>query len=341
MPDLLEIKECHVGPQRKEDLDPTNDILFKFIFGKEERKQITIAFLNDLLKKHLGREIKDLSFDKTENNPNSKDDKLSRLDISCVLDGGEKVDVEMQVCDEHNIKRRTLYYWSTLFMSSCHSGTNYRDLCPAICINILDFVLFPDRKRACASFSIREDEDHELLNKDLNINFLEIPKFRKKKRMTRIEKWLALFSRKLSFQEKEEIAMNDPAMNEALKSYDLFFMNKDEIRMYVNRQMARMDYETAMSEREAKGIKKGKAIGMQEGEAIGMQKGEAIGMQKGEAIGIQKGEVIGARKNKENNFIALLKKGVNLDMLKDALGLSDDDLSGMAAKNPEIKKFLA
>ncbi|HAH70464.1 MAG TPA: hypothetical protein DCL74_01605 [Succinivibrionaceae bacterium] len=106
-----------------------------------------------------------------------------------------------------------------------------------------------------------------------------------------------------------------------------------------------MDYETAMSEREAEGVKKGKAIGMQEGEAIGMQKGEAIGMQKGEAIGeargIQKGEVIGARKNKENNFIALLKKGVNLDMLKDALGLSDDDLSGMAAKNPEIKKFLA
>ena len=170
----------------------------------------------------MGREIKDLSFDKTENNPNSKDDKLSRFDIACVLDGGEKVDVEMQVCDEHNIKRRTLYYWSTLFMSSCHSGTNYKDLCPAICINILDFVLFPERERSFASFSIREDEDHELLSKDLNINFLEIPKFCKKKRMTRIEKWLALFSRKLSFQEKEEIAMNDPAINEALKAYVFF-----------------------------------------------------------------------------------------------------------------------
>ena len=144
----------------------------------------------------------------------------------------------MQVSNELNIKRRTLYYWSMLFMSSCHSGTNYRELCPAICINILDFVLFPDRKRSFASFSLREDEDHELLSKDLNINFLEIPKFRKKKCMTRIERWLALFSRKLSFQEKEEIAMNDPAMNEALKSYDLFFMNEDKKRMYVNRQMA-------------------------------------------------------------------------------------------------------
>ena len=135
--------------------------------------------------------------------------------------------------------------------------------------------------------------------------------------------------------------MNDPAMNEALKSYDLFFMNEDEKRMYVNRQIARMDYETAMSKREAEGIKKGEVIGIEKGKIIGIQEGKAIGIQEGKAIGMQEGEIIGARKHKENNFLALLKKGVNLDMLKDALGLSDDDLSGMAEKNPEIKKFLA
>ncbi len=48
MPDPTAIKEYLIDHQRKEALDPTNDILFKFIFGKEERKQITIAFLNDL-----------------------------------------------------------------------------------------------------------------------------------------------------------------------------------------------------------------------------------------------------------------------------------------------------
>ena len=54
MPDPLEIKEYLAGPQRKEDLDPTNDILFKFIFGKEERKQITIARFKRSLKKAFG-----------------------------------------------------------------------------------------------------------------------------------------------------------------------------------------------------------------------------------------------------------------------------------------------
>lgn len=36
----------------KEKLNPTNDVLFKFIFGRPERKQITIAFLNDFFVKN-------------------------------------------------------------------------------------------------------------------------------------------------------------------------------------------------------------------------------------------------------------------------------------------------
>lgn len=33
--------------------NPLNDVLFKFIFGKEERKQITIDFLNAVLNPSL------------------------------------------------------------------------------------------------------------------------------------------------------------------------------------------------------------------------------------------------------------------------------------------------
>ncbi|MCI5567736.1 MAG: Rpn family recombination-promoting nuclease/putative transposase, partial [Veillonellaceae bacterium] len=31
-----------------------NDVLFKFIFGKDERKQITLDFLNAVLEESLG-----------------------------------------------------------------------------------------------------------------------------------------------------------------------------------------------------------------------------------------------------------------------------------------------
>ena len=49
-----------------EIFNPMNDVAFKFIFGKEERKQITIDFLNTVLHKSLAHEIRDISFRQTE-----------------------------------------------------------------------------------------------------------------------------------------------------------------------------------------------------------------------------------------------------------------------------------
>lgn len=45
------------------DLKLTNDVLFKFVFGREERKNLTISFLNDLLHAELNHEIEDLKFE--------------------------------------------------------------------------------------------------------------------------------------------------------------------------------------------------------------------------------------------------------------------------------------
>ena len=46
-----------------------NDLLFKFTFGREERKHITIDFLNTVLRKSLGHLIKDITFIPTEQIP--------------------------------------------------------------------------------------------------------------------------------------------------------------------------------------------------------------------------------------------------------------------------------
>ena len=80
---------------KMEIFNPMNDVAFKFIFGKDERKQITIDFLNTVLHKSLAHEIKDITFRQTEMPPDSDEGKLSRLDIACELDTGELVDVEV------------------------------------------------------------------------------------------------------------------------------------------------------------------------------------------------------------------------------------------------------
>lgn len=77
-----------------------NDVLFKFIFGRPERKLITIDFLNAIAAEDLGHPITDIVFTPTENVPDNYDEKLTRLDVACTLDTGEQVDIEVQIVNQ-------------------------------------------------------------------------------------------------------------------------------------------------------------------------------------------------------------------------------------------------
>ncbi len=53
-----------------------NDVLFKFIFGKDERKKVTIDFLNAVLERNGNDAIKDIQFRNGEIIPFYEEDKL-------------------------------------------------------------------------------------------------------------------------------------------------------------------------------------------------------------------------------------------------------------------------
>ena len=62
---------------RNIEYDPMNDVLFKHIFGEEERKHITIGFLNAVLNREGKNPIKDIEFRNVEFVPQREDEKLS------------------------------------------------------------------------------------------------------------------------------------------------------------------------------------------------------------------------------------------------------------------------
>ena len=68
------------------ECNPLNDYLFKFIFGREERKRITISFLNAVLGLEGASELRDITFVDRDLDPQFDEDKLSRLDLLCVAD---------------------------------------------------------------------------------------------------------------------------------------------------------------------------------------------------------------------------------------------------------------
>ena len=246
--------------------NPMNDILFKFIFGKEERKHVTIDFLNAVLDRHGAKAIKDIQFQNSEIVPLYEDDKLTRLDIFCVTEDGTQIDVEIQIVDKKNMERRTLYYWSQMYLMNLAKGGKYQNLKPSITINILRYTIFPGEP-AHSMYSIYNIETGRRLNEDMELHFLEVPKFQKKpvSEMTSVERWLAYFSNKLDLKEMEELAMNEAAIQTALDAAAVFMQNKQERLNYLNREMAIMDYE---SDKDA-WIDAGRAEGLAEGRVEG------------------------------------------------------------------------
>ncbi len=247
--------------------DPMNDVLFKFIFGKVERKDITIDFLNSVLEPSLGHKVKDLRFISTEMIPQSEEEKLSRLDVACELDTGEFIDVEVQVINYNNMQRRTLYYWSGLYLSRLAKGQNYRSLRPVITINILAFRLLP-QEEPHAEYGVYNPKTGDRLTGDLEIHFLEIPKFINKpvREMTKMERWMAYFSGKLDAKGKEELAMSEAAINSAYDATMAFFQTPEDRLKYLNRQMAIMDYNSGVESAEERGEKRGERRGERRGE---------------------------------------------------------------------------
>ncbi|MCI6085208.1 MAG: Rpn family recombination-promoting nuclease/putative transposase [Selenomonas sp.] len=269
MTEQEKLEENVLGQLDVHRANPMNDVLFKFIFGKIERKNITIDFLNAVLEPSLGHKIKNIMFLPTEQIPQNEEEKLSRLDVACELDTGEYVDVEVQVVNYQNMKRRTLYYWSQVYLMRLPAGADYNDLRPTITINILAFELLP-QDDPHAMYGLYNPETHERLNEDLELHFIELPKFVKRIRkpireMTKMERWMAYFANRLNQQEKEELAMSEAAINHAYDATNIFLQNQAERLRYINREMALMDYRSGIMGAEERGEKRGEKRGEERG----------------------------------------------------------------------------
>jgi predicted transposase/invertase (TIGR01784 family) len=104
-------------------------------------------------------------------------------------------------------------------------------------------------------------EEEEIATKDLEMHFIEIPKFIKKnpEAKTKIEQWLWLLAgreEKLAMAKKE-----NKELEKAMDIIDEMSMDEKEWELYESRRLAIMDYNTGMikarEEGEAKGREKG------------------------------------------------------------------------------------
>ena len=241
--------------------DPTNDLLFKFVFGREERKHITLTCINDMLGRTGKNAFVDLSFRNVEFVPTKEDDKQGRLDVFAVLNDKTRIDLEMQVFNHMNMEKRSLFYWAQMYLhfEGLRSGDNYLRVKPTIAINILRYSFLPQPEPFSRYGLYNPETEHKLTN-DLEIDFLEIPKYKNKpvKEMNRMERWLAYFANKLNATEKEELAMATPEIGDAIDASNAFVMNETAYRQYLQRESVIWDYNTDMAGNRRMGQEEGR-----------------------------------------------------------------------------------
>ena len=244
-------------------LDPKMDFVFKNIFGSEKHPNILISFLNATLKpKDL---ITEVEIKNTDLNKGYIEDKFSRLDVKATTSNNEIINIEIQLKNEYNMIKRSLYYWSKLYSEQLNEGEDYSLLKRTICINILNFKYLKTRMFHSV-YRMKEIHTNEELSDIQEIHFIEIPKLEDgSDEKDMLVAWIEF----LKNPESEKVRSLEMSVDEIREAKDeLIKMSNDDTQreLYEMRAKTLRDKISALNEAERKGIKKGREEGRKEGE---------------------------------------------------------------------------
>ncbi|MCI9320841.1 MAG: Rpn family recombination-promoting nuclease/putative transposase [Lachnospiraceae bacterium] len=145
-------------------------------------------------------------------------DKFCRLDINMTVNG-QRVDLEVQVCNEGDYPERVMYYWAREFSSALLTGQSYSALPRTIIISIIDFPLF-DCEEYHSFFQPLEAARHTLLSDKMGFHFYELSKLPVEVGQDNmLLLWLSLFKAETEEELEKIKEMEVPVMSQAINAY--------------------------------------------------------------------------------------------------------------------------
>lgn len=183
-------------PQNAEILPPYDDRIFKTLLTHPDAKPALI----DLVSACIGRNVLDVQVRNNELPTTDVDEKNERLDINCVLDNGDQVNVEMQssrleeIGDTHEgFLNKYIYYLTDLHSSQKSKGVKYIDLARTYQIVFSMYTVFPNITDYITESGIRT-KDGRLISDQINMVLVELSKLenilqKSPDQMTPIEMW--------------------------------------------------------------------------------------------------------------------------------------------------------
>ncbi len=172
-------------------VDIKNDIAFRKIFRNENRKEVLISFLNAVLLLNENHKIVHVDILTPYQLPDLKGGKVTIVDVKAKDQNDKTYIVEMQVAEVDGFDKRVLYYASKSYSAQIERGDQYEQLNPTFFIGILDFEITKNPSYI-NRHKIIDIETNENYIKDIEFNFIELPKFNKKEHelVSIIDQWV-------------------------------------------------------------------------------------------------------------------------------------------------------
>ena len=242
-------------------LDPKVDFVFKNIFGSPNHPEILISFLNATLKPK--KKIVSVDIKKTDIEKQYIEDKYSRLDVKATTSNDEIINIEIQLKNENNMVKRSLYYLSKMYEEQLNEKEDYSKLARTVCINILNFK-YLKTDNFHTGYRFKEIESNEELTDIMEVHFIEIPKLQDS---SDEKDMLVAWTEFLKDPESETVRGLELSIEEIRQAKDeLIRMSNDSTQreLYDMRANSLRDKISELNAAERKGIEKGKEEGRKE-----------------------------------------------------------------------------
>jgi predicted transposase/invertase (TIGR01784 family) len=238
---------------------PRNDVMFKLIFGDGR----DIDILTDFLKATLDLPLEDyqevilVDPHLAREHP---EDKLGILDVKVKTRSGKLIDIEIQLCDQPQMRERIVFYLARMVNEQIGPGDEYWSIKRSICILIADYVLVPENAHYRNRYRLYDRRTGSEFTDLLEIDTLELPKLPRDGDGTPLWDWLKF----LAAHEKEELTMlaeKNPQVKKAVVK--LLTLSEDEqARMLADsREKLRRDISAQVHAAEKRGREEGREEG--------------------------------------------------------------------------------
>ena len=186
----------------------------------------------------------------------------------------------MQVENEYNMEHRSAFYMVNTASNEIKKGQIYVNLKKTIVINLLNFNYFrrngfmhiahmkfeKSNPETYIDMGYKSEEEEDLATDDLEMIFIELPKFQKKNPQSdsKLNKWLWLIAGEESKVEIDD--KNDEEFKKVVKILDEMSADSKEWEEYNSRYKAIINHNSGLETARLRSVEEGRKEGISEGE---------------------------------------------------------------------------